>query len=154
MVEKAPGFILSATASNAEALSSRVEPRDLTITHWISLPTLRGWGRLPEPHCIRGLLHVKRTRLSRVHPARKFFHRVGLDLLPPVIRRTLVAVIGGTIVIVGLLLVFLPGPGALVILLGLAVLGSEFVWARRLIKRARELGKQGSDYVKSLVTKP
>lgn len=70
------------------------------------------------------------------------------------IRRTLVAVIGGTIVIVGLLLVFLPGPGALVILLGLAVLGSEFVWARRLIKRARELGKQGTDYVKSLVSKP
>ena len=64
------------------------------------------------------------------------------------------AVIGGTIVIVGLLLVFLPGPGALVILLGLAVLGSEFVWARRLIKRARELSKQGSDYVKSLVSKP
>ena len=74
-------------------------------------------------------------------------------MLPPIIRRTLVGLIGGTIVIIGLLLVFLPGPGALVILVGLAVLGTEFVWARRLVKRARELGRQGSDYVRSLVTK-
>jgi putative transmembrane protein PGPGW len=61
--------------------------------------------------------------------------------------------VGSTIVLIGLLLVFLPGPGALVILLGLAVLGTEFVWAQRLIRRARELGKQGQQYVKSLVTK-
>jgi uncharacterized protein (TIGR02611 family) len=89
-----------------------------------------------------------------VHPARKFFQRLGLDLLPPVIRRTLVAVTGTTIVLVGLLLIFLPGPGALVILIGLAVLGTEFVWARRIILRARELGKQGTNYVKSFVAKP
>jgi len=76
-----------------------------------------------------------------------------LDLLHPVIRRTLVAVVGTTILLIGLLLVFLPGPGALVILLGLAVLGSEFVWARRLIRRAKELGKQSQQYVRSLVTK-
>jgi tellurite resistance protein TerC len=92
--------------------------------------------------------------LSVVHPFRKFFHRVGLDLIPPIIRRTIIALIGGTIVLIGLLLIFLPGPGALVILVGLAVLGTEFVWAKRLIRRARELGKQGTDYVKSLVAKP
>ena len=62
--------------------------------------------------------------------------------------------LGITIVLLGLVLVFLPGPGALVILIGLAVLGTEFVWARRIIRRARELGIQGKDYVKSLVTKP
>jgi len=72
----------------------------------------------------------------------------------PVIRRTLIGVLGGTIVLIGLLLIFLPGPGALVVLLGLAVLGTEFVWARQVIRRARELGKQGHEYVKSLVVKP
>ena len=86
-------------------------------------------------------------------PRRTLFQRLGLDQLHPVIRRSLVALVGSTIVLIGLLLVFLPGPGALVILLGLAVLGSEFVWAKRLIRRARELGKQGQQYVKSLVTK-
>jgi uncharacterized protein (TIGR02611 family) len=84
---------------------------------------------------------------------RTLFQRLGMDQLHPVIRRSLVALVGSTIVLIGLLLVFLPGPGALVVLLGLAVLGTEFVWAQRLIRRARELGKQGQQYVKSLVSK-
>ncbi|GAA1948634.1 TIGR02611 family protein [Agromyces allii] len=53
----------------------------------------------------------------------------------PVLRRTyrvLVGVLGGTIAVVGLALVPLPGPGWLVVFLGLAILGSEFAWARRL----------------------
>jgi len=91
--------------------------------------------------------------LSNVHPFRKFFQRFGLDLIPPIVRRTLIAVVGTTILLIGLLLIVLPGPGVLVILVGLAVLGSEFVWARRLVLRARQLGKQGQDYVRSLVSK-
>jgi uncharacterized protein (TIGR02611 family) len=83
----------------------------------------------------------------------KFFRRVGLDQVHPVIRRAIVGLLGSTIVLVGLLLIFLPGPGALVVLLGLAVLGTEFVWARRIIRRARELGRQGQEYVKSFVVK-
>jgi uncharacterized protein (TIGR02611 family) len=91
--------------------------------------------------------------LSLVHPLQRFFQRVGLGQVHPVVRRTIVAVVGSTIVLIGLLLVFLPGPGALVVLIGLAVLGTEFVWARRLIQRARELGRQGQQYVKSFVSK-
>lgn len=91
--------------------------------------------------------------MSLVQLLQRFFHRFGLDQLKPVIRRTLVAMVGTTIVLVGLMLIFLPGPGALVILIGLAVLGSEFIWARQLVRRARELGTRGRDYVKSLVVK-
>jgi len=83
----------------------------------------------------------------------KFFRRVGLDQVHPVIRRAIVGLVGTTIVLVGLLMIFLPGPGALVVLLGLAVLATEFVWARRVIRRARELGRQGQEYVKSFVVK-
>lgn len=43
-----------------------------------------------------------------------------------------VGVVGGTLAIGGLLLVPLPGPGWLVVFLGLAVLGTEFRWARRV----------------------
>ena len=88
-----------------------------------------------------------------MEPKQSFFRRIGLDQVPPVIRRAIVGLVGTTIVLVGLLMVFLPGPGALVVLLGLAVLGTEFVWARRVIRRAREIGRQGQEYVKSLVTK-
>ena len=44
----------------------------------------------------------------------------------------IVGVLGGTIAILGLLLVPLPGPGWLIVFLGLAILGTEFAWAKRL----------------------
>lgn len=53
----------------------------------------------------------------------------------PVLRRTyrvLVGVLGGTIAVAGLALIPLPGPGWLVVFLGLTILGTEFAWARRL----------------------
>jgi len=56
----------------------------------------------------------------------------------PLLRRALVGVIGGTVVIVGVALLVLPGPGLVTIALGLAILATEFVWAQVLLKRARE----------------
>ncbi|WP_232333736.1 TIGR02611 family protein [Agromyces laixinhei] len=46
--------------------------------------------------------------------------------------RIVVAVLGGLIATLGLLLVPLPGPGWLIVFLGLAVLGTEFAWAKRV----------------------
>ena len=48
------------------------------------------------------------------------------------------AVIGGTILLVGILLIALPGPASLVIPAGLAVLATEFVWAERWLKKAKD----------------
>ena len=47
----------------------------------------------------------------------------------------IVAVIGTTLVLFGLALVVLPGPAVVVVPLGLALLATEFAWARRLIRR-------------------
>jgi tellurite resistance protein TerC len=41
-------------------------------------------------------------------------------------RRVVVAVVGGTVILLGVALLVLPGPAMLVIPLGLAVLGLEF----------------------------
>ena len=65
--------------------------------------------------------------------------RFGWDLLPKTLRRVVVGVIGGTIVLIGIALLMLPGPAFIVIPLGLLVLGSEFAWARRLSRRAKGL---------------
>ncbi len=46
--------------------------------------------------------------------------------------RAAVAVVGIAMALGGLILVPLPGPGWLVVFLGLAVLGTEFHWARRI----------------------
>lgn len=48
-----------------------------------------------------------------------------------------VAVAGGTVLAAGLVLIPYPGPGWLVVFAGLAILATEFVWARRLLGHAR-----------------
>ena len=55
------------------------------------------------------------------------------------VRRIVVAVVGSTILLVGVALIVLPGPAFLVIPVGLAVLALEFEWARRALRRAREM---------------
>ena len=48
--------------------------------------------------------------------------------------RTGVGVLGTAIVVLGLVLVPYPGPGWLIVIGGLAVLASEFGWARRVLR--------------------
>lgn len=64
----------------------------------------------------------------------QWVNRLGLANRPRV-RKLIVGVIGSTVVLFGLTLVILPGPAVLVVPLGLAILATEFAWARRLIKR-------------------
>ncbi len=55
----------------------------------------------------------------------------------PTVRKVIVTVIGSTLVLFGIVLIVLPGPAFVVIPAGLAILASEFAWARRLIRRGR-----------------
>jgi Putative transmembrane protein (PGPGW) len=52
--------------------------------------------------------------------------------------RLVVAIVGFTVTLLGVVMLLTPGPGWLVILLGLSVLGVEFVWARRLLRRLKK----------------
>ena len=52
-------------------------------------------------------------------------------------RRVVVAVVGGTVLLIGLALVVLPGPAFVVIPIGLAILSLEFAWARSWLLRVR-----------------
>lgn len=44
-----------------------------------------------------------------------------------------ISVIGAVVILAGVAMLVLPGPGWLTIFLGLAILGSEFRWARRML---------------------
>ena len=57
-------------------------------------------------------------------------------------RRVVVAIVGGTILLVGVAMIVLPGPAFIVIPLGLAILATEFVWARWLLSRIKEKARQ------------
>jgi len=62
--------------------------------------------------------------------------------------RRLSRIAGGfTLLLIGIVMIVTPGPGWLVILLGLGLLAAEFVWARRLMDRI----KRESDRVRSVV---
>ena len=62
-----------------------------------------------------------------------------IDWTYKAIRRLVILVIGGTLLLIGVALLFLPGPGTLFIFGSIAVLAIEFVWARRLLKRLRDM---------------
>lgn len=51
--------------------------------------------------------------------------------------RAIIVVIGVTVLVAGVAMLVLPGPGLLVIVGALAILASEFAWARHLLKRVR-----------------
>ena len=69
-----------------------------------------------------------------------FFSRFGtaLRLTLPALRKIIIAVIGGTVLLIGIALIVLPGPAFIVIPVGLAILATEFAWARYALKRTRD----------------
>jgi uncharacterized protein (TIGR02611 family) len=57
-------------------------------------------------------------------------------------RRIAVFVVGVTLVAAGVAMLVLPGPGIVVVVAGLAVLATEFVWAEVALDRAKDGAKQ------------
>ena len=63
------------------------------------------------------------------------------------VRRIFLVIAGFTLLLVGVVMLVTPGPGMLVILLGLGLLAAEFVWARRLMDRIKQQGGRMRDAV-------
>jgi tellurite resistance protein TerC len=57
-------------------------------------------------------------------------------------RRIVVAVLGGTITLIGIVLLVLPGPAFVVIPIGLSILATEFVWARQWLTKVKEVASK------------
>lgn len=53
-------------------------------------------------------------------------------------RRLIVTVIGVTVLAAGFAMIVLPGPAVFVIPVGLAILATEFIWARKLLVTVKE----------------
>lgn len=61
-----------------------------------------------------------------------------LRALPYPVRVVSVTVVGSVLVLAGLAMLVLPGPGLVVLFAGVAVLSTEFPWAARLLHRMTE----------------
>ena len=84
------------------------------------------------------------TRLAARAPWRR---------LPHPLRWLTVAIIGGTFVLVGIALLVLPGPGIAFIIVGLAILATEFVWAEALLHRVKNGSQKAWNGAKSRIAR-
>ena len=68
-----------------------------------------------------------------------------------VAKRIAIGIVGGSVLIVGVCMIVLPGPALVVIPVGLGILGIEFAWARIWLKKAKE---KAEDVGRTLTGKP
>jgi tellurite resistance protein TerC len=54
------------------------------------------------------------------------------------LRRITIAVVGFTVLIIGLFMIVLPGPAFIVIPVGLSILATEFIWAKKLRDKLKD----------------
>jgi uncharacterized protein (TIGR02611 family) len=60
-------------------------------------------------------------------------------------RRLGILIVGMSVLLVGIAMIVLPGPAIIVIPVGLAILATEFAWARRWLHLVRESAEKGAD---------
>lgn len=57
-------------------------------------------------------------------------------------KRIVIGIVGGSVLLLGIAMIVLPGPAFVVIPVGLGILGLEFAWARSWLKRAKAKAEQ------------
>jgi hypothetical protein len=110
------------------------------------------WGDEPQEVDASELVQeIEATRPELVqrwhdHPAIVPFKVVGRFIRRSG-KRIAVTIAGFLVVLAGAAMLVLPGPGILVIIAGLAILATEYVWAQRLLRIAKEKANQAKDVV-------
>ena len=69
------------------------------------------------------------------------------------IKKLAVFVIGISIVLIGCLLFFTPGPAIIVIPIGLAILATQFEWAKKLLEKFKKTTAKISQTAKDALSK-
>jgi tellurite resistance protein TerC len=54
-------------------------------------------------------------------------------------KKIVVAIVGGTVTLIGIALIVLPGPAIIVIPIGLSILATEFLWAKRWLDKIKQM---------------
>jgi tellurite resistance protein TerC len=63
-------------------------------------------------------------------------------------RRIVILIVGMTVLLIGVAMLVLPGPAIVVIPVGLAILATEYAWARRWLRIIRESTEKGAEKIK------
>jgi tellurite resistance protein TerC len=110
------------------------------IPTWVSLVVMSGFLVIGV---LASIVGASRDTAPLVSPAPSNVARL-TELTLQQGKRVTVILLGSAVILAGMVMLLLPGPGLLTILIGLAILGTELVWARRLLnslkRRAADLG--------------
>ena len=112
----------------------------MILAHHVDIPNGASLG------VIMGILGI--GAIASIVSARRETARLGSPVAPAELealgrltlraaKRVVVLVIGGTVLVIGVAMLVLPGPGLVVAPAGLAILATEFVWARRLLAKVK-----------------
>ncbi len=108
------------------------------------------WGDDPDER--EAEKFVEELGDAGLEPARRWHHHPAFVPFKVVIafigrnaKRVAVTVIGLVVLLAGVLMLVLPGPGILTIVAGLAILASEYVWAEKLLHAAKTRAAQAKD---------
>lgn len=74
--------------------------------------------------------------------------------MPRPMRIVMAATGGATLIVAGAVMLVLPGPGLLVIAMGVALLATEFAWAQHLMHHGRRHARRIAETAKSVVRRP
>ena len=87
----------------------------------------------------QGVIVARATRMSQQANPMNPIH-----MTYKIARRIVVAIVGSTILLVGVIMIVTPGPALVFIPVGLATLGLEFAWARSWLRRLRQSISNGN----------
>jgi uncharacterized protein (TIGR02611 family) len=110
------------------------------------------WG--DEPQEVDASEFIEELETSRPGLARRWHEHPAIVPFKVVARfiarnskRVAITIAGFAVILAGAAMLVLPGPGILVIIAGLAILATEYVWAQRLLKVAKEKANQAKDVI-------
>lgn len=63
-------------------------------------------------------------------------------------KKLIISVIGFTVLLIGLAMIVLPGPAVIVIPIGLGILASEFIWAKKILKRVKSNASNMKEWIR------
>jgi uncharacterized protein (TIGR02611 family) len=108
------------------------------------------WGDDPEERdateVVEQILAQRGDRPWHDHPSIVWVKAVG-RFIGRNGKRVGITIAGFAVMLAGVALLVLPGPGWLLIFLGLGILSTEYVWARRLLMKAKEKAEQAKNAV-------
>jgi tellurite resistance protein TerC len=67
-------------------------------------------------------------------------------------KRIAIGIVGGTVLVMGVIMMVTPGPGIAGILVGLGILGIEFAWARIWLKKIKQRAQKVAHDIKARAT--